>query len=552
MQGLSDSFEIGSINCAELEKEYDFRGHGCIREEVLESYVDNMDECDLHCYDYSESTGVVVYPEVFKSSDTDADFDFDLGTELALAKLGRCVDFGCGIRRKHCYYQKCVEHVEVKRTLARCSCGVNIVPRMTDFSAGEVDTFIAINSLQNNPLDFQEKMLGKIKTRGWNFLISVPVKLGFKEYDTGEIIFQLFPEVVVTQYKTVRFYRYSRPTVEYFGDKEIVVSSNGSFTEQRRNGSYRFAACVVIYKNDIYGVDIDKGPFDFPAAGHLRYGETVLAGMKREWQEEMISPLPKFQLLGRVDSLNNKDLTFIFLAEVDSPVCIPSRGRIVKLNLNCRLRHQFQMALEILKPLRKWSVDINILAKNHFRHRVRQKFYSQVSSNVPPQIDKKGKRKRRGDKCVLSKVDENEAIKNALGEIKVYNNVTWVRVSVLNYVQLGTTIMVDLMPITKPVDTILVQFLGNPLGFAKLIAVGETRLTYRVFEVFQLYQNHIKKYVMFDTNRYPDPVKVVMTFYNMSVEEATRVHFANKGIIPVFVDDSDLSDSPSNGVFLNV
>jgi len=551
MQGLSDNFEIGSINFSQLEKQYDFRGHGCVREEVLESYADNMDECDLHCYDYSESTGVVVYPECYKSSDADAGFDFDLGTELTQAKLGRCVDFGCGIRRKHCYYQKCVEHVEVKRTLALCSCGSNIVPRMSDFQSSEIDTFIAINSLQNNPLDFQEKMLGKIKSRGWGFLISVPVKLGFKEYDTGEIIFQLFPEVVVTQYKTVRFYRYVRPTVEYVGENEIVVTAAGNFSEQRRNGSYRFVACVVVFENEIYGVDIDKGPLDFPAAGHLRYGETVMAGMRREWLEEMISPLPEFQLLGRVDSLNNKDLTFIFLTEVDSPVCIPSRGRIVKLNLNYRLRHQFQMALEIMKPLRKWSVDISTLAKNHFRHRVRQKFYSGVDCGQSPTPIKKGKR-RRGDKTKLSKVEENEAIKNALGEIKVYSNVSWFRVSVLNYVEIGYNIMVDLMPNSKPVETILVQFLGNPLGFAKLVHVGDDKLTYRVFEVFQLPNSTVKKYVMFNTNTYPNPIKVVMLLYNMGLDEATRVHTANKGVIPVFVDDDDKIESSSNGVFLNV
>jgi len=108
------------------------------------------------------------------------------------------------------------------------------------------------------------------------------------------------------------------------------------------------------------------------------------------------------------------------------------------------------------------------------------------------------------------------------------------------------------MPNSKPVETILVQFLGNPLGFAKLVHVGDNKLTYRVFEVFQLPNSTVKKYVMFNTNTYPNPVKVVMLLYNMGLDEATRVHAANKGIIPIFVDDDDKIESSSNGVFLNV
>jgi len=448
-------------------------------------------------------------------------------------------------------------------------------------------------------------------------LISVPNSLGFCEYDSGDIIMQLFPEVRIKQYPMCRFYRYFKETIDFVHKSEVLVSSAGdpiyttipgygifvsnlpsdlddfelgqvfeSFgavskvsiarekdshvskcfgfvtmvncdeadaaikslngsevfgkrikvdrdrdrnfdVDGRRNGSYRYVACIVAYENSIFAVKTDSGPLDFVAAGHIRYGEKPLAAMRREWSEEVITVVPEFKLLGRVDSLNNRDITFVYFAEVNSVKCVPSRGVVVPIGINSVLRYSFNVALKIIAPLRPWNFNCDIVTKNYYNF---------------------NNKRRKGKKQGI--VELNETINNKIGEIKVYRNSTWHRVSVLSRIQQGSKITIDKNSSLKAVDTLLVLFMGQPLGFAKLVQVLNTKLVYRVFELIVPYQRVVQRYFMYDVSVRPNPTKIIAKLYNVGPKMAENIMRANKGIIPIFNYEDGALDLESNGNFI--
>jgi len=614
---MKADFEICEIDCDLIEKSYVHRFKNLKVDDDIESYIDYVDQVDNSVYDYSESTGVVIIPDSYAGDDRYDEFDEILRLELTDTCLGRCVDFGAGIRRRHCEYQTCVEHVESQLTASKCPCGANIVTYMTYDAASRVETFMAINSLQNNPERYQRNLLNLIKQKNWNFLISVPNTLGFCEYDSGDIIMQLFPEVRIKQYPMCRFYRYFKETIDFVHKREVLVSSvgdpvytsipgygvfvsglpidldefefgqvfenfgpvskvsivkdkdsdvskgfgfvtmsiyegadsaikalNGSEVfgrkikvdrdrdrqfdvDGRRNGSYRYVACVVANGNSIFAVRTDQGPLDFVAAGHIRYGEKPLVAMRREWSEEVMTPIPDFKLLGRVDSLNNRDITFVYFAEVGSVKCVPSRGSVVPINLNSVLRYSFNVALKIIAPMRPWNFNCDIVTRNYYNYN-----------------NRKLKSKKKGI------VELNETIKNKIGEIKVYRNSTWHRVSVLSRIQQGSRITIDKNSSLKAVDTLLVLYMSQPLGFAKLVQVLDTKLVYRVFELIVPYQRVVQRYFMYDVNSRPNPIKSICQLYNVGIVMAEKIMKANKGIVPVFNYEDGHLDLESNGNFI--
>jgi len=542
---LTDIFQINAVDLNLLVDVYPVRKSNVFENGDIE-ILDLSAEYDVGpIFDYVESSGRVTFPDEFVQKAEDDPFDKILFKELSKASLGRCVDFGSGTRRKHCVHQICVEHVEQRLTLSKCVCGARIVSSMTNFDCEAVDTVLAINSLQNNSARYQLKFLNKIKMMGWNLLICVPNFLNDIECDPGDILFQLFPTIEFTQYEMCRFYRFVPSELFPVSKSEVLVMSDGRIYDeqslhQRRDGSYRFVACIAFKDNQVFGVASGPGKLDFVAAGHLRYGETPIAGMKREWQEEMISPTPNFALLGRVDSLNHKDITFIFLAETDRLKCIASRGRIVRVDNNTPLRYSFVMGLNMLRSYRPWEFSLDSVVQTSLRYSKRDN--RQLERKM--QKSKGGGRKRK-----IRKVEMDEALRKTIGDIKVFQNPHMLNVSVLKKVAIGVNIIIDDSLSFNAVDRISVSYMGTCVGLARLSSKLNGKLMYIVYTVVNDFQSVASRYRMIDVNSHPSPIDTIKKLYNISDEKALRYFTANNGIIPMFLDGEGKIDYDSHGLF---
>jgi len=498
---------------------------------------DASDVISEPAFDYTESSGVVVYPDCYGIGDLDnQDFDTSLEAELSLWELGRCIDFGSGEKRLHCNCLNVVEHVEQKFTVSKCVCGARIVPYFRYFKSEEIDTFVAINSVQNNSVKYLSYLFSYIQKMMWGFIVSVPKVLHHNENDPGDIIFQLFPTVEIVDYSSCRFYKFRKKSDVQSTGKEILVNVGGDPIDERRDGSFRFVACLGINGNDIYGVKADSGPLDFVAAGHLRYGEKVLDGMRREWIEEMITPSPKFHFLGRVDSMHNKDITFVFLAELQQPKCIPSRGIVVALVSTSLLRYSFQYSLYMLKNLREWTVNVDTLAKVNFRNALKAK--SGVKSN----------KKRMRPK--VSRVQLEQDVSKKMAEIKVYRNGNWVQVSVLrNVVNTGVKVIVNRNMTNFVSDTLQVLYMGLPIAMAKFEEGVDDKLIYVVTNVMVGYSTLASAYRTVNAYSYVNPIKLVQDLYAVDAPKADRMLRACGGKIPIFEKSNGSMDWESHGVF---
>jgi hypothetical protein len=530
---LTDIFQINAVDLNLLVDVYPVRKSNVFENGDIE-ILDLSVEYDVGpIFDYVESSGRVTFPDNFVHRAEDDPFDKILFKELSKVNLGRCVDFGSGTRRKHCVHQICVEHVEQRLTLSKCICGARIVPHMTNFDSEDVDTVLAINSLQNNTANYQLKFLNKIKMMGWKLLICVPNVLNDIECDPGDILFQLFPTIEFTQYEMCRFYRFVPSKLIPVRKGEILVMLDGRIYDeqslhQRRDGSYRFVACIAFKNNQVFGAALGLGKLDFVAAGHLRYGETPIVGMKREWQE-MISPIPNFILLGRVDSFNQKDITFIFLAETDQLKCIPSRGKIVRIDNNTPLRYSFVMGLNMLRSYRPWEFSLDSVVQTSLRKM--QKF------------------KGGGCRRKIRKVEMDEALRKTIGDIKVFQNPHLLNVSVLKKVAIGVNIIIDDSLSFNAVDRISVSYMGICVGLARLSSKLNGKLMYTVYTVVNDFQSVASQYRMIDVNSHPSPIDTIKRLYNISDEKASRYFTANNGIIPMFLDGEGRIDYDSHGLF---
>jgi len=346
--------------------------------------------------------------------------------------------------------------------------------------------------------------------------------------------FQLFPTIEFTQYEMCRFYRFVPSDLIPVSKSEILVMSDGRIYDeqslhQRRDGSYRFVACIAFKDNQVFGVASGPGKLDFVAAGHLRYGETPIVGMKREWQEEMISPIPNFVLLGRVDSLNHKDITFIFLAETDRLKCIVSRGRIVRIDNNTPLRYSFIMGLNMLRSYRPWEFSLDSVVQTSLRK---------------TQKSKGGGRRRK-----IRKVEMDEALRKTIGDIKVFQNPQMLNVSVLKKVAIGVNIIIDDSLSFNAVDRISVSYMGICVGLARLSSKLNGKLIYTVYTVVNDFSSVASRYRMVDVTSHPSPIDTIKRLYNISDEKALRYFTANNGIVPMFLDGEGKTDYDSHGLF---
>jgi len=439
------------------------------------------------------------------------------------------VDFGSGERRRHCEHQTVVEHVDHKFTSSKCLCGSRIVTFMSNFKSEDVDTFLAINSFQNNSVSFQNACLNKIKRFGWGFLIAIPVKLNRNENDPGDTIFQLWPTVEMVQYDSCRFYRFDFEKGVVRNGIEVLVSPCGDPVDQRRDGSFRYVACVGYSGNSVYGVSKDSGPLDFLAAGHIRYGESLIRAMSREWREEMVSPVPKFRLLGRVDSLNNKDITFVFIAEIADPVCIKSRGRVIKLVNSSWLRYSFAMSSEMWRFLSKWNFNIDSVLRFSLRGKMKDVNY--------------GKKRKL--------VDKEVGIRNAIDQIKVFKNGGWLQVNVLRKIDvLDSLIYLEEVDCPHRFDQVCALFMGVPMAMARYQTTTGGRLIYKVFEILGCHDIVVARFRIVDLTKYENPHLVVMQLYNVDRQKADRMIRANFGQIPLFLGpDGASTDWSSMGRF---
>jgi len=242
-----------------------------------------------------------------------------------------------------------------------------------------------------------------------------------------------------------------------------------------------------------------------------------------------MSPIPQFVLLGRVDSLNHKDITFIFLAETDRLKCIVSRGRIVRIDNNTPLRYSFIMGLNMLRSYRPWEFSLDSVVQTSLRQ---------------SQKSKGGGRKRK-----IRKVEMDEALRKTIGDIKIFQNPHMLNVSVLKKVAIGVNVIIDDSLSFNAVDRISVSYMGTCVGLARLSSKVNVKLIYTVYNVVNDFQNIAARYRMIDVNSHPSPIDTIKRLYNISDEKALRYFNANNGIVPMFLNGEGKIDYDSHGLF---
>jgi len=302
--------------------------------------------------------------------------------------LGKTVDFGSGVRRRYCDQIDIVEHVEWKSVRTECTCGCATTPYATPFyKHKELNSFIAINSLQNNSYSFIQRLLAQVKIYELNFVIVQPTKLGADEFDATHLIHQMFSGVRTAVLSDSMFGLSYFPNVVQYNVEvaktksvEVCVSDCGVPIDRDAPG---LKQSVLVFcfnsQNEILVVEQDKGPVDFICAGHVTYGETHFETAQREWAEEMVSPCPFLDYYGYVSPPVSVAKAYVYVCRLDNPICVSSRGFVRPLVKGDRCRHDFYPAIRALStyfPL-KSSFDLDQFCSS-FYSRTARKNYKRV------------------------------------------------------------------------------------------------------------------------------------------------------------------------------
>jgi len=483
--------------CVESGLNYDERGDILAFEELSEDFADPVVR-------YKESSGIVVYSDcvyVPGSLETD-DFDLTIKAEFGFWDLGRCLEFG-GKEKFGCFYLNVVEHVIQGVAPRVCSCGKRSLPYLRQFKFDEIDTFVSINAVHRNSINYLRYLFLYIRKMMWGFIVSVPKILEHDENDPGDIIFQLFPTVEIVDYVSCRFYRLRRRIDIPLVVDNCYVNSEGDPVDENCSSNFRSVVCLGVIHNDICGFENVDGTLDCVFEGKLKYGERILDGTERTWVNVMKSSIPDFHLLGRIDSMHDRDIVFVFLAELSSLDCLRDGRSLKVLVESSTLKQRLLHGLYMLRYFRKWTVDIEELSYVNFRRVVL------AERNL--KSDKW--RQKDGDD-----VDVHKEIFAKLSEIVYHRNGSWINVSIIK----------DVVPtgrhklVRRDLLSDGYRLFKFPLPNVRFYEVKGEDLVYVVDSSFERSTTVTLFYKNVTVYSYVDPQDLIQDMYGMSKESARK------------------------------
>jgi len=471
---------------------------------------------------------------------------------LSLGDLGKVVDFGAGMVKRYCDCMQVVEHVEWRESRSQCTCGCGITPYATPFYTHKIlDTFVAINSLQNNSHSFVQRMLNQIYLYELDFVIIQPVKLNHDEIDCEHLIMSRFIGVrrfLIGNGSMIVFHYNRKVVMENVhivsqSVSEVCVTNAGEPTPR---DSQEIKQSILIFgmteENHVLVVDSgDGGPCDFLVAGHISYGEVPLDAAVREWREEMVSIAPKLEYYGMLHPPISCAKAYVFVAFVEEKrmTCAPSRGRVRQLRQDDKCRHDFYPALRALDRYFKMNqnFDLDSFCMRHYDSVVssqKQKYLNKYKDNLRYKTIEKNLGKEQMYNTIFRehKSEMNKMCRVAAEDLRTKFSIslrpTNQSALVHKQLQVGEMVILNSDSLT-PCPLINLVFEGRKVGYAVYVRTFQQRSIYRVQEMkVDAYQlNKDRNFVNYDLFRacISDKYAPQYVFNIIDRETASRVTF---------------------------
>jgi len=349
----------------------------------------------------------------------------------------------------------------------------------------------------------------------WGFIISVPKILESDQNDPGDIIFQLFPTVEVVDYSSHRFYRLRRRYDIPFDGSDVFVNVEGDPIEENCESNSRSVACIGVIGRDIYGLDTGASSLDFIVSGRLKYGERILDGIERKWVETMTDVIPDFQLVGRVDSMHDKDITFVFMTELSDVKCLRGGGRLALLTNFSSLRYCFRYSLHMIKYFLFWNISIDLSYKIGSRRIILGRHF---------------KCNKKREKILISKSEIEDEVAGLMADVLYHRNGNWVHMS-----EIKNVVMSDVHVVIKR-DVLVEKYCTSRylLPGVRFYELTGDKLVYVVEDSFIGSTSIVSLNRSVTVYSYVDPWSLIQDMYGVSRLQAVVMLRNCSGRIPIF------------------
>lgn len=335
-------------------------------------------------------------------------------------ELGVVLDFGSGIKRRYCDRFNIQCHVDMHQTLGKCACGA-INRTFFDQCVGDYDTFLAINSVQNNGYADQRSLFLKLQHKGCKIIIVQPFRLGRDETDIRYNFINFFPQAEVIKYDHGTIFYYN-PKLAIFrmnevkGKKgEINVNSRGMPAMRQEPGLRAVFLMGIENRKPLVVRHKDGKAVDFLVAGHIKYGETPQAALEREMHEELIDVIPEYEFVGVIEPIENDWELYVYstthVRNKNGSYVRPerSRGFVAPLEYSMHTRTVLPRAILLCVNAGLMEFDGDLLYRANQKRRYKEKSawskidkeqlssYFRVHRNFGDPIVYLGTRVRTGD-----------------------------------------------------------------------------------------------------------------------------------------------------------
>jgi len=256
--------------------------------------------------------------------------------EESAGGFGRVLDFGSGIKRRYCDRFDVVSHVDLHQRNGKCECGAEN-RTFFDCMVVDYDTFLAVNSMQNNSERDQRKMFGDLKLGMKRVVVVQPKILNSDEWDVRAAFLETFAYGTVNEYLygTVFFYdpvwEDTKPREVAGKVDEVDVNRFGEPRDRKENNLRSVVLMGVEDRHPIVIRHADGRAVDFLVAGHIKYGETPMQALMRETSEEMIDPIGGIEFVGVIVPLYTEWEVFVYYTKQvrreDGSFVRPERSR---------------------------------------------------------------------------------------------------------------------------------------------------------------------------------------------------------------------------------
>jgi len=300
--------------------------------------------------------------------------------EDSIGNFNTVLDFGSGLKRRYCADWHFVCHVDYQQGYGKCACGA-VNKTVFDKTCPQYDTFLAINSIQNNKAPDQREIFEKLRYEGSRVVLVQPLILNEDETDVKIEFIKNFP--------TGRIYSYLYGTIfvhdpdselkvlEHLADvtTEVNITSSG-LPANRKERSLR--SVVLVGSEDKVPIVVrhpDGRAVDFLVAGHIKFGETPKQAMDREINEEMMDKDIKYTFVGVIEPVDNDWQVFVYhTTQVRGPegqFLRPEklRGYLVRLEYTMYTRDAFPRVLLMCVGAGLIEYDVNLLYVSNLKKR---------------------------------------------------------------------------------------------------------------------------------------------------------------------------------------